>query len=209
MKKYIFLIVISLFIANSFVYLTTEYKPIADKYRYSTIKLGGDLNENFGEITSQLDIKQSFVAKSENLSGMNIFFSTFNRVNNGKTILRILDENKSIILRTVTLNNVEIQDNSYTKISFEPIKGTKDKVLFLSISASTSTEVGNGITVWKDFDKSENTKLSVNNETIEGTIVGDIIYENKMNTFKRIIINLVILLLNFLTLRLFRFLKKR
>lgn len=209
MKKYIFLVVISLILANSFIYLTTEYSPIADKYRYSTIKLGGDLNENFGEITPELVIDQSFVANSNNMSGVNMFFSTFNRVNNGKTIIRILDVTKSNVLRTVTLNNAVIHDNEYTNIIFDPIHGTKDNVYFLSISADISTKVGNGITIWRDDNQSKNTSLSVNNEDVEGTIVVEMIYENKIDTFPRLILNLVVLLLNFLTLSLFRFLKKR
>lgn len=209
MKKYILLIVISLFIANFFIYLKTEYDPIADKYRYSKVSLGGDLNENLGEITSELVIDQSFMAESDNISGINIFFSTFNRVNTGKTILRILDVNKSNVLRTITLNNDEIKDNQYLNLTFDPIKETKNKIFILSISATTSAAIGDGITVWRDFNQSINTKLSVNNETLDGTIVADITYEYKIDGYKKVILNLVVLILNFLTLKLFLFLKNR
>lgn len=207
MKKYIILVIMSLIIANLFIYVTTSYAPIADKYRYSTMKLGENLNENFGEITSEVEINQSFVAKYNNLSGLAIFVSTFNRSNTGETTVNILDEKRNV-LRTVELENSDLNDNEYTEIKFAPIEGTKNKVLFINVSSGSAVG-NNAITMWKDLRQSPNTKLSVNNEFMDGTLVGNTTYENKIDMSSRIIINFVVFLLNFLTLGLFRFLRKR
>lgn len=206
MKKYIVLVIGSLLISNLFLFLTNSYEPIASKYRYATLKLGQQLNENFGEITSPLEINQSIVAERDNLSGLNLFFSTFNRLNTGETIIKILDNDRNEVLRTVILKNEEIEDNKYRKITFPPIKGVKNETLFINISSTA--QKNNGITLWKDSKTAINTKLFIDNNPVEGTLVFDIIYENILNYPTVVIINLVVLFLNFLVYLLFRFLRR-
>lgn len=194
-------------ISNLFIYVTNSYSPISDKYQYSVTKLGGDLNQNFGEITSDILINQSFVAKYNNLVGIEIFVSTFNRENIGETFLEISHGNRQEKIRSNVLDNSKLKDNQYTEIKFPPVTDSKNRVFSINISSKASEN--NGVTFWKDNKIYNNTSLIVNNKNVPGTLVANLIYENIIDLKTRVIINAVVLLLNFLTLRLFKFLRKR
>lgn len=207
MRKYILTIFMSLLLVNSFVALTTYYEPIAAKYRYTTISLGKNLNQNFGEITSKTIIDQSFVGDSDNLMGARIFFSTFNRKNTGETTVQILDSDKKV-LRTVKIYNKKLQDNAFEDLQFPVIKKSKGEVFFLRVT-SPNDEANNAVTVWNDSIVSKNTKLFVNNKELEGTLVTELSYKNVWDVEKILTVNFVISLLNILTVRLFVFLRRR
>jgi hypothetical protein len=208
MKKVILTIVVSIIISNCFIYITKDYAPIADKYKFSKMNLGSELSQNLGEITSGIEIRQSYVAKNDNLLGLTIFVSTFNRNNTGNMIVKILDGDGVDVLRTIQINYSELKDNQYHEIKFPVLKETKDKVFIISIT-SDSVETNNAVTIWKDQKQFENTLLFSNGKIISGTLVGDLIYENIIDLKTRVIINFVVLTLNLLALKLFLFLKRR
>lgn len=205
MKKYLIVLIVSLIISNGFILITHFYDPIASHYRYTTFKLGENLHENFGEIASGIEVRQSLVAERDNLSGINIFLSTYNRSNIGETTINIMN-NDSEILRSVKIKNNEVEDNKYKYITFAPIENIKNKVLFITITSQANKD--NALTIWRDNKTDANTKLYVNNVSKEGTLVFDLIYENKLNLYKIVLINSTVLLLNFFVYYLFKFLKR-
>jgi len=70
---------------------------------------------------------------TENLYKINIF-TAIQQKKNSEITLQIIDENK-IIIREITVKSSDIKDNGYTSFTFEPIKGSKDKILYFKLKS--------------------------------------------------------------------------
>ncbi len=173
-----------------------------------TISLGKNLGANFGEITSNVEIEQSFVSDYDHLKSIRLYFSTFNRENNGNTIITIEKSDTNEIVRQIKLDNNKVKDNSYRTITFDEIPSSKDQVYILKIT-SNDDKPGNSITVWKDNKYYPNTLLSKNDVHEDGTLVADLIYEMKFEIWDFIINSLFFCIINILMIELLRFIKNR
>ncbi|CAH0122352.1 hypothetical protein PAE9249_04902 [Paenibacillus sp. CECT 9249] len=198
------IILVTVILVNSIIF----FKANTDKNNeYEVAKMGTELSENIGEITPDVLIEQSFISDQNDLSQLNLFFSTFNRLNNGETIIQLLDGETKEIIRKININNEEITDNDFFNIKFDPITNSKNRKLILNIK-SYNTDSLNAVTIWIDRTKSKNSGLKVNGLHEEGSIVFDLIYENKINLQDILWTNVFFVFLNILISRLFIFLKR-
>ncbi|MCY9796683.1 hypothetical protein M5W87_27850, partial [Paenibacillus apiarius] len=169
--------------------------------------MGKELNANIGEVIESTKIEQSFLSPKNNLYGFNFFLSTFNRINKGNTIINIIDLDTKKSVRTVKLENSEIKDNAYTKVVFDPISYSGSKGYTIEVT-SEGTDTGNAITFWTDNNKISKTKLVMNGQVADGTLVFDLLYEDTFNVKEMIIANIFFFLLCIILSRLISFLKR-
>jgi hypothetical protein len=123
-----------------------------------------------GEITTGTTIEQSFISKEDNLRAISILFATYKRTFNDESIVfSLLDENDQIIRQTEFLNQ-QLQDNSFFKIIFEPIKSSKGQ--FFKIRLTSDAFNGSAATQWVSKNDSYlEGKLNLNNNILEGDMI--------------------------------------
>ena len=201
MKKKILIIFFSIILINISIYLNFFYKN-----ENRPIALGLNLNENIGELIEGNQIEQYFkLNKDYKLSGIEIMFSTFNRINNGKTKIDILDGEE--VLEEIILNNSDILDNTKMPIYFNKDIDKFSKNLNIKITSNATN--GNGITLWKDnTEKNNENILYINGERTKGQIVLDLLIKRKIDIVDLICINIFFIVINIGMIKFISFLIK-
>ncbi len=100
-----------------------------------------------GEITPQFAVGQSFVPNHNRLSGVAVMMATWNRVNNCDVGLHLRLEGTDHDISTQQLKCSAIQDNSWVRFDFTPIKDSRGKK-FVFLVESPNAAPGNAVTIW-------------------------------------------------------------
>lgn len=188
MKKKILIMLLSIILINVVIYLNFFYKN-----ENTALALGSNLSENVGEIIEGNQIEQYFDINQDcDFNGISIMFSTFNRTNEGETQIQIRDGQN--VLDEIVLNNNDIVDNNKMQIYFN--KDINENAKNLNVMITSSSKIGNGITVWEDKNKKDNSSLYINGENTQGQIVMDLLIKRKINIFSFISINIFFILIN-------------
>lgn len=153
------------------------------------ISLGESLVSLTGEITSTNTVRSTFCGNGQELAGLDVFFSTFNRKNDGIVICAISVGENVIFKNTVNMETIE--DNSFHKIDASGIFLEDSVEYTLSLSADSEQE---SVTAWLD----EN-----------GTIVANIYTLHKLTITKLLLVNLVYALVNYLLCLMISLLKRK
>lgn len=181
-KRTIYIILLLTAVLNSIIFFRFIMYPMFQEQIISE-----DLVKLTGEINVNNTVSEIFIAQDNYINKIEIFFSTYDRVNDGVTEVSIL-EGEDIIYRDVIHNN-EVLDNSYKVINTENISTKKGEEYQIRIS---SLEDKNGISAWKDN---------------EGKLVAKVIYEKKLELINIFQINIVFLGINTFLIKLIKYLK--
>lgn len=197
MKRKVLLLVITIIFVNMIMYLNYFRKS----HRVDEVKLGKNLSQHVGEIIEGRKISQNVDINGNRLLGLDIMFSTFNRVNYGTTTIQIKEKDK--LIYQTQLNNNTIRDNYVHTIKFDkPLKVNNKNINIIIIG---NAKINNGVTVW--IDKDVNTShVYLNHEKIGGALVMNILQETEIDGFKILYINIAFIIINFFLYKLMKFL---
>lgn len=156
-----------------------------DKLLESNLSIHND-KVPLGEITGEVTVKQSFLAKHNGLSSIEVLLATYKRSFQDKPPdieFSIIDKSSNSLVEEVTVGASHINDNQYFTIEFEPINNSEGRTFELVIS-SPNSEPGNAITAWVSVEKLYyNGSLFVNNHILEGDLFINIGYTKKNENF--------------------------
>jgi ABC-2 type transport system permease protein len=133
-----------------------------------------------GELTSDVELRQPFTASADEITGVSMLLSTYDRENSGHLEISIVDESGAVIAQTEVLT-AEIEDNAVRTVTFsENVKITSGRQYELVLTSPDSFS-GNAITAWYGntmsatrgevaVTLSDSEKLTVNGEKIDGVL---------------------------------------
>lgn len=151
-KRYVILL------AVAFVFIFVRFF-FSRHDEYETVQMLAETT--VGEITKDIFVEQTFVAEMDNLSAVEIFFGTYNRLNSSNLVVQLIDDNDRLILNEV-INTSELKDNQFEEFPFSRIKKSKGRVFSILIKSENASN-GNAITVWTSLNDSYiNGELFVN-----------------------------------------------
>ena len=204
MKKYRVVILFTIIIVTLFDFARYNMNGFLDNEKYFNVTFEKTPKTSLGEIVKNTEIKQSVFCYENNLSGLNIFFSTFNRVNKSNLIVEIQNSRNLNVVRKVAINLKNLKDNSYFTVKFDPILNSKFKNYYICLKSPNSV-AGNAVTTWMG----ENSRffVMINNKRINGSMVFDLIYRKSINLKQVLFSNVFFLLLNCFLIKFFTFLR--
>lgn len=143
-KKTRYLLILLCFFSIAIIFVRFYINPVE-----TDITLGSDLLETTGEILPEHRIDSSFVSMVDGtLSSFRVFFSTYNRENEGKLRFSILDNSGEKYERQVELN--DIVDNQF--FEFADINLEIEANEIYSIRMESNPQKG-AVTAWYDKDR--------------------------------------------------------
>ncbi|QOS81364.1 hypothetical protein JNUCC31_11265 [Paenibacillus sp. JNUCC31] len=208
MLHYVIVIIVTFAFVSSVYAIQNSNLFASEVSKIKTINLGTNLNVNFGEVTDGKVIEQSFSAKQDGLTKVDLFFSTFNRQNDSETLLSLYEADTNQLIRQAKFNNAQAKDNAYSEFSFDPVEDSKGKMYILKITSNTSDR-SQAVTFWKDNTSLADGNLSFAGKHQEGSLVGKLIYQNQFTIMDIIINGLFFSFLNILLFELLRFIKNK
>lgn len=102
---------------------------------------------NAGEVTREVLVGQTFVARRDNLAGVAVKFATYsNRANSGVIEFHLKESPAAAgALRVATVEASTLRDNQFHRFRFEPIADSAKKTFFFSITAPDG-QAGSAVT---------------------------------------------------------------
>ncbi|MFC9711215.1 hypothetical protein ACFTRD_23960 [Paenibacillus sp. NPDC056933] len=173
MKKYIIFIgMLILIITFSLSLFYTESKQYQDVSQTSS-------EVPIGELVKSDIIRQSFIVQHNNFNEVQIYFGTYQRLNNSTLKLELFDEEKNVIYEEL-FNSIELEDNKFRDFVFDPVKNSAGKKFIVSITVEGG-EIGNYITLWKSSsDLYKDGELYLNGNQLDGDMVFKTFYTSSM-----------------------------
>lgn len=103
---------------------------------------------NFGEITGNMIVGQTFIASQDNLSSISVMMATYSGRDNTHPVLFELKESPTSanVLRKAEANPKNFGDNRFHEFSFEPVSGSAGKTFFFTLASPDSIQ-GNAVAV--------------------------------------------------------------
>lgn len=172
------------------------YVVVKDQYSYSQkirITETAEAVENTGPILKSKAIVQKLKINQEILSGIGIFFGTYNRENTSKISVTILQSGKE--LYNEKINASLLKDNQFYELkNREVIKLLKDQEIEIKIVSDTN-EADNTVAVWLKREKDLGSKLFVGEDLVDGTLLLDLYSANPNNFGKYYLgLNIVVIM---------------
>ncbi|MCX6054914.1 MAG: glycosyltransferase 87 family protein [Chloroflexi bacterium] len=128
-----------------------------------------------GNINSNTKIKQSFIAEYDYLYSIGVDLSTWDRINDCKVTLTLLDE-KNTVVATQIIDGKTLVDNAFYIFSINPVENSKGKKYYIEISSDGTYE--NSITAWRTInDIYEPGKLYINGKEEVGDLCIFVYYD--------------------------------
>ena len=103
---------------------------VPDTEYYSFESQGGTMIED----VAPADIRQTFVANYEGLSGISVMFLTYKQSITDKYSLTLFESDCKTILRSVPIDSDRIEDTAYARIDFDHIEKSKGKTYCFTIT---------------------------------------------------------------------------
>lgn len=100
-----------------------------------------------GELVPEQSVVQSFTARRDGLSRIDVKVGTYARVNTGTLTLHLREHPDGPDIRSLAVDVSKLRDNAYLPFTFEPIWDSADRQYYLVLTSSGSRE-GNAVTVW-------------------------------------------------------------
>jgi hypothetical protein len=124
-----------------------EYRDIA----FVSQPLGLTPSGLTGEITSASRIVQTFRAKRDHLTAVQLFMSNYGHPNASPVVLTISSSRTNKILRVSSAAPRAVQDNRYHRFDFLPIPDSANQVLLITVTSPDGTP-GRTVTAWLGDD---------------------------------------------------------
>ena len=150
-------------------------------------------NRTVGEIYGDEKIGQTFLAKHNNLSAIEVRLATYNRENKGEFIFHLKSKIDSIEDIYNFIGDMSIvEDNAFFDFSFPKIENSKGKKYFFHIE-SPNAQPGNAITIWANSnDLYKDGEKIINGVPSQGDLVFKTKYELGIRlSFKTFLGNMV------------------
>ena len=142
------------------------------------IHVGGGTN-TVGELIKGTGVEQEFISQRENLSKIELFFSTYGKeyIDSNVTI-SLIEKDTNKMVRIVNFNSRAIRDNQWYPVEFTPLVNSSNTTYILRITSDGNP--GQSITIWMN-NASEDVnvgKLYLNGTAIAGSLCFNT-YHNK------------------------------
>ena len=129
------------------------------------------------EITEGMTVTQHFLAKKDHFAGIGLLMATYNRDNSSQLEVSVSNEKGEKVYDQI-INASEISDTAYYVVNFEDIGEACGESFTITVKSLDANE-GNGITIYKtDESVSEDTYVTVNNDTQQYNLSYQLIYNN-------------------------------
>ncbi|MNW42155.1 hypothetical protein D3C74_193180 [compost metagenome] len=156
-------------------YLTRSYYVIDASQIDSEVPIG--------EITEEVIVEQTFIAQADNLSSIQIYFGTYNRLNTSNIEVILTNGSQTYLSEKISVEN--IKDNSFHKFDFTRITDSKGKKYSLIIKSDGKP--GNSVTIWSTRSSAyDNGELFINNIRINSDLKFQTL--SKVNSFEKLMI---------------------
>lgn len=106
-----------------------------------------------GPVYPGQEVSQVFSVDKDTINEISVQFGTYGRVNTSSLTMEIEDVETGKIIYSTQVNVPKIKDNSYTKLSSEPIAVEPGKLYSLNFSSEDS-DIENCITIYRTLDTS-------------------------------------------------------
>lgn len=103
-------------------------------------------NTNLGHLSKGTSVCQKFTATDNDLWAISLWVATYCQQINSIAKLRILDADKRQVIRQVEIDTRNFSDNSWQRLSFEPIKSSKLQTFWFCFETDGSER--EAITLW-------------------------------------------------------------
>ena len=151
--------------------------------------IGENLISLTGEINSENSVSTSFPGNGNALVAFDIFFSTYNRTNNG-TLTCTIEEDEQIVFSD-TMDMVLLEDNSFFRIQCKDITLKEGQEYKLTVFSETEE---NSVTAWLDES---------------GNLVSNLYTVKKLPLTGLLLTNLTYALINYLLCLMIHFLRRK
>ena len=135
----------------------------------------GDGYGNFGQLSGNSYIEQSFSCEMNGLEGVQVQPVTFNRTENGTLIYQLIDKETQETVAEGTVDTTGWEDAKFTEITFQRVEESKGREYVLRIQADNTPD-GKGISFYTT-QKQEDTSLSLNGEDRDECLVLKTVYK--------------------------------
>lgn len=110
--------------------------------------------EAVGEITSNVNIRQTIKCKEDVFTGFQLLFATYGRQNTCHLTVVLTDTSADQVMEVWNVDAANLTDNEYYPFSLtEPLQNVRDREFQISIFSEDASE-GNAVTLWKNSDTS-------------------------------------------------------
>lgn len=121
---------------------STLCTPSVLAYEPPDVSLGlVPFNNNYLQLANGTSFTQSFVSPQNNLSGVNVYFSTFGATVHSPYTFKLLNATCTDTLQTVRIDTGKISDNALFTFGFSPIAKAKNMTYCFSVARASSTTV--------------------------------------------------------------------
>lgn len=154
--------------------------------------VGINNTDPIGEITDSLIIEQS-ISLNTDTEAIGLLMATYARINDGEIKIHVIDRDTGAILYDKKIRSNSIADNSSLGIAFENNQYAKNLIITIS---GVNTKPGSSPTIWMSSEASDFGDLSINGETVNGSLVYQIAEIKQIGTWK-LFLNRIMLILFF------------
>ena len=130
---------------------------------------------NFGQMSGNSYIEQSFYCEMDGLEGVQVQPVTFKRTDNGTLIYQLMDRETREIVAEGTVDTAGREDAKFTDITFPRIEESKGREYVLRIQADNTPDE-QGVSFYTT-QKQEGTSLSLNGQEREECLVLKTVYK--------------------------------
>lgn len=130
---------------------------------------------NFGQMTGDSYIEQSFYCKMNGMEGVEVQPVTFQQTDNGSLNYQLIDGETRETVAEGTIDTAGWVDAKFTEIAFQRIEDSKNKAYILRIQANNPSE-GKGVSFYTT-QKQEGTSLNLNGESRDECLVLKTVYK--------------------------------
>ncbi|HJC10662.1 MAG TPA: hypothetical protein H9935_07570 [Candidatus Blautia merdigallinarum] len=131
--------------------------------------VNGSAYGNFGRLSGNSYIEQSFYCEMDGLEGVLVQPVTFGQTDNGALVYQLIDAETQETVAEGSVATAGWEDAKFTEIPFKRIEQSKDKEYILRIQADNTPD-DRGISFYTT-QKQENTSLSLNGEDRDECLV--------------------------------------
>lgn len=135
----------------------------------------GDRYGNFGQLSGNSYIEQSFYCELNGLEGVQVQPVTFKRTENGTLRYQLMDKETQEIAAEGTVNTAGWEDAEFTDIPFQRVEESKGREYVLRIQADNTPD-DQGVSFYTT-QKQEGTSLSLNGQEREECLVLKTVYK--------------------------------
>ena len=141
---------------------------------YSQVTLESHISQNVGPFIDGKSVEYEFSCEEDGLSGVQILFSTYARVNaGGKIHVEITDLQTNKVAYQGIIKTEQLQDNQYYPVMFPEIPDSKGNQYNIKLYPE-NCDLSNAVTFWIG-DSGQDSEIMVDGEMVTGGLISDLL----------------------------------